>query len=403
MLPFSTEFPVIANQNRAAFLAEVIAWLRGNKASTVLSGGSEKELEGENAHIISTTGEELRIREIRENEKRVALGFRHDLPDADGRIWRTDGVLKAQGAGKHDLLRLRAHCRAARPGVKLEIPKKTYLIKALLKGGWGASDGEVQVSDEPIWLHDDERGIALASKVTNGDFARWLPVIYVSATDSGRWALSTNEIEKLAFDLGGMAHVVVEPSRRFSFELRDASGGRNVYSGAVGISVPGHGIVGRAFNAWHTPDSFVLLKELQRLVGIHRERMPVFGWDWSDLQELSLRKQRSGINQKSKPDDVDELFDELVKQLDEVKSERAMLAEQNGELKERLVAGSADGAIERAVRANFEELYPSEFWDRVRYAAQLCLDNAEVVGLDDRSIAMFTLLSKGQPSPTSKN
>lgn len=399
MLPFSTEFPVKANQNRAAFIAEIIAWLRGNTASTVLDDGSEKELEGENGHIVSANGEELRIREISDNGNRVALGFRHDLPDQEGRVWRTEGVLKSKGAGRDDLLRLRAQCRAVRPEARLETPKKTYLVKSLLKGEWGAFDGEVAVSDVPVWLRDDDSALQMAARITEAAFTRWLPVVYISATDQDRWALSVDEIEKLAFDLGGVAHVVVEPNRRFSFALRDISGGRNVYSGAVGITVPNRGIVARALMEWYPCDSDALVREIKRLIGIQRERMPVRGWDWSDLQELALRRQRNAVKTASTSNDLDELFDELYKQMEDLKAEKLTLADQNAELQGKLVDLSSQSAALAASGANIEEIYPGEISDRLRYAATLALGYAETNGLDKRSYAVFECFRDGATSP----
>ena len=92
MTVFATEFPVKSNVNRAAFVSEVIAWLRGMRDSSVLSSGSESDLDEENAVLRSSSGEELRVRELRQNDVWNAIGFRHDFPDGEGRLWRTEGV-----------------------------------------------------------------------------------------------------------------------------------------------------------------------------------------------------------------------------------------------------------------------------------------------------------------------
>ena len=399
MLPFSTEFPVRAGQSNAAFVAEVIAWLRGNRESTVLEHGSEKELEGQNAFLIAESGEELRLREISEDGQSIALGFRHDFPDREGRIWRTEGVLKRGGAGEHDFVRFRTQCRASQPGARLDTPKKPYLIKSLLKAGWGARDGEVEVSDNPIWLHDNEEGLRLAASVSNGTLTQWLPTVYISATDADSWALSQDEIEKLAYDLGGVAHVVVEPSRRFSFRLRDITAGRNVYSGAVGIFLPGSGMIGRLFIGLQMPDSRALMVALKNTVTTIRERMPARGWDWSELQEMSLRTQRLALAGASNSSDFDDLFNDYVKQLDELQCENKILMKQiiklQGEVAERAEKASQDRLLSRLC----EEVYPGEILDRLRYASRIAISNADAIGLDQRSKAVFEIVSATPPSP----
>ncbi|MGY6635620.1 MAG: hypothetical protein ACXIUO_00615 [Erythrobacter sp.] len=399
MLPFSTEFPVKSNQTSAAFVAEVIAWLRGNGASTVLGHGSEKELEGENAFLVGESGEELRFREIREGEHAIAVGFRHDFPDNEGRIWRTEGVLRRGGAGASDLVRFRTQCRAAQPGARLDVPKKPYLIKALLKNGWSASDGHVEVSDAPIWLHETEQGLQLAASLTEGTLTRWLPALYVSATDSDVWGLSETEIEKLAYDLGGVAHVVVEPNRRFSFKLRDLTAGRNVYSGAVGIALPGSGIVGRLFIGWQMPDSHSLVVALKNTVTALRERMPVKGWDWSDLQELSLRKQRNALQGAAEAKDIEELFDGYVKEIEEIKSDKRVLEVKIAELQAEISNKDEERDNGGNVLRLMPEIYPGEVLDRLRYAANLTLNNAEAIGLDRRTLCVLQKLAALPSSP----
>ena len=57
MIPFSTEFPVIPSDNRAAFVAEVVAWIRGMRHQTVLSKDSEAELDGANVGPVANAVE----------------------------------------------------------------------------------------------------------------------------------------------------------------------------------------------------------------------------------------------------------------------------------------------------------------------------------------------------------
>jgi hypothetical protein len=58
MFPFSTEFPVSPKENKATFIAEIIAWLRGSDYSTVLGAGADADLANENVHLQSPSGDE---------------------------------------------------------------------------------------------------------------------------------------------------------------------------------------------------------------------------------------------------------------------------------------------------------------------------------------------------------
>jgi hypothetical protein len=274
-------------------VAEVVAWIRSIEHQTVLSSKSEAELDGANVHIRSNIGEELRVRELRTGDDWTAIGIRLDLPDDLGRVWRTECVLKRGAAeGGQDLIRLRTQCIAAAPGARLDTPRKPYLIKALLKNGWGGRDQQFNVTDQPVWIENDDSGLASAKSVTQGEAAKWLPSVYVSATGVSSWLLSKREIEKLAYDLGGVAHVVVEPDRAFSFLLRDKTEGRNAYGGTVGLSVPGQGIVRRYYLGWQIEDGKELAAAIVAATSNLRSQMPAFGWDWTELQEQALRVQR---------------------------------------------------------------------------------------------------------------
>ncbi|MFT3688033.1 hypothetical protein [Paenirhodobacter sp.] len=248
MTPISTEFPVKPRAAYGAFVAEVIAWLRGTTYSTVLSEATDQELSGEYAHLTTASGEALRIRVLTEGDDWQAVGFRHDVRDQSGFEWRTEAVLRRKAvAGGEDLLRVRAQCIAAPDGKPLPTAKKPYLVKALLNAGWGGTDGVLEVSNAPHRLEADDDGLALAAAIVKGDASETLPIIYISSCDNSRHAFSENSMKTLAYELGGIAHVVIEPNRGFSFDLRDRIDGENVYGGGIGIALPKRGFTHRRY------------------------------------------------------------------------------------------------------------------------------------------------------------
>lgn len=388
MQPFSTEFPVKLPDNKAAFPSEVLIWLRGMRLSKVLTSASEHELDGENVYLIASSGEELRMRELNRAGDWVAIGFQHDIPDDQGRVWRTEAVLRRnENDSDQTLVRFRTQCLAKRPGAFLETPKKPYLVKALLKKHWGGVDGEIEVCDTPFWLEDDNDDLVLAKLILEGKATRWLPVIYVSATGNDEWLLTQDEIIKLAYDLGGVAHVVVEPSRDFSTRLKDASDGRNVYNGALGIAMPHHGFIRRFFLGRQFEEVTDIIEGIRDTATRLRGFMPSVGWDWADLQEHALRQNRTALRGAISQGDAEQLFDDFTKQLSDLQAENHRLTEQlNSQAVSDITKEEDDPGILRSVG---KEIYPGEVTDRIRLAAQTALSVVEANGIDNRTIAVW--------------
>ncbi|WP_152927758.1 hypothetical protein [Komagataeibacter europaeus] len=294
MRPFSTEFPVKSTMTRSDFISSVVTWLEGMQHSTVLHFGNIKDLDKESADFRSNTGEVLRVREFIANGDWQAIGFRYDYPDEEGRLWRTEGVLKQMGnKEKYNLVRFRSQCLAKVPEARLHTPKKPFLIKSLLKNGWGDKDKMLTISDQPFWLTNTPDSLKLAQSIVLGNATEWLPIVYISANNKNSWCLSQSDIKSLAYYLGGVAHIVVEPDRSFSFSLRDISNGRNVYDGAIGLSVPGQGIIKRYNIGWYIQDEKELLAKIKIAAGNIRSHLPSKGWDWTELQEQVLQALRT--------------------------------------------------------------------------------------------------------------
>ncbi|CUH63131.1 hypothetical protein TG4357_00494 [Thalassovita gelatinovora] len=388
MLPFSTEFPVLPSDNRAAFAAEVVAWLRGMQHQTVLSSKSEAELDGANVHVRSDTGEELRMRELQSSDGWSAVGVRHDFPDHVGRIWRTECVLKRAAAeGGQDLVRLKTQCIATTPGARLDTPRKPYLIKALLKNGWGGKDLQLAVSDQPVWLENNDEGLLLAKAATLGAATKWLPTVYISATGASSWVLSQPEIEKLAYDLGGIAHVVVEPDRAFSFDLREETEASNAYGGTLGLSAPGQGVVRRYYLGWQIQDGGELAAAVRIAVSNLRSQMPTFGWDWTELQEQALRAHRERERSRLTVAESEQLYLEEIENL----QDKIRTLEQQLSVGPAESVGTDEGefSTDNLVRRIGPEVYSGEISDRLRFAARTTLLVSDQIGLDGRSRAIL--------------
>ena len=385
MTHFATEFPVRQVPHPADFVAQATTWLRGIKDSSILMSQDVSETGGDIAHLRSPSGEELRWREFGRNGTSFeALGFRHDLPDVHGRLWRTEAVIRRNlFKDNQDLIRLRTQCIATRAGARLEVPRKPYLLKSILVDGWGGMDGLLEVSDKPHWLGGGEADLGLACAITLGRASTFLPVIYVSAIEDGVWLLSRSEIEKLSYDLGGVAHVVVEPSRAFSFDLRTISSGKNSYGGTLGVSLPGHGIVRKFYLGVLHATTPSLIAELVSFGASLRTQMPSNGWDWTDIQEEALKLQRRRDRNRVSVSELTDLYEE---EIDNLKDKINQLELKISELREKETR-----EIREPVRLDLifdevgPEIYNGEFLDRLRMMAKECMDRVDQIGLDNRS------------------
>ena len=391
MVTFATEFPVANGATRADFVAHVIAWLRGSKYSAVLEGIAAADFENESASLITPSGEELQMRELIGSDGLQAVGFRHDFPDSDGRLWRTEAVLSLRSEKQdHGILRLRTQCLARRAGARLEVPKKPYILKALLKDKMGGSDGDFIIQDRPIKLNQDTISLIIAENIFNGTATNYLPVIYISSVAKGRWIASAKEVEDLAYQLGGVAHVVVEPDRVFSLNLRARIEGRNAYGGAIAISVPGRGVIRRLLLGWDLRSVRDLLDVVLRVTVAARSLMPARGWEWTALQEQILRRYREQNRNRLSTKENEDLYRQEIENLSE------QITQLKQQLSERVIGADAEADRDdgRIITKNFAdqiggEIYVDEIADRVRLAIRIALEKADQIGLDERSRALF--------------
>ncbi|WJW75564.1 hypothetical protein QVG61_00285 [Thiohalobacter sp. IOR34] len=165
-----------------------------------------------------------------DSDENKVFGLRYSKLENDLR-WITD-IIGSKDDNKF-LISVQVSCDASNPGTFIPNPKKPYIVRQLLENIGGGSDGDLHVQDVPCSLKNDE--IDLAASLINGQSGLDLPVVYASSGGNNQPFVNA---EKLARWFAGMAHVVVEPNREFSFRLMHEVANRNAYGGAVGIYWP---------------------------------------------------------------------------------------------------------------------------------------------------------------------
>ena len=119
--------------------------------------------------------------------------------------------------------------------------KKPYIFKLISENIDCSYDGDIPLQSSPLRLSPAD--VQLATSIINGTCNFNIPCVYVSAKNDNSSAVNA---ESLAKHLFGMAHVILEPNRAFSFSLQSETDGRNAYNGAIGIYFPkgdGHFII----------------------------------------------------------------------------------------------------------------------------------------------------------------
>ena len=202
--------------------------------------------------------------------------------------------------------------------------------------------------------------------------------------------------------------MLVEPSRDFSFDLREETNARNVYGGTIGIFQQGRGVVRRFYLGGWIESAEELMRAVQDAVVALRSQMPATGWDWGDLLEQAARADRLEYRQRIKAT-KSEAQANAVRELDHlIEEEISPLKERIDEL-EKLLADERDQAQARTVQLDIQgarpfpqvgpEVYEGEAMDRLHLAVKLLLQFADINAqnpeeLDERTIAILKMFLK---------
>jgi len=227
MLTFKTQFPINSQKNIKDIVDVGRVWLSGSPHSTLSSimrsaGVIENEWSShsQNESIYFYIFEEENI-----------ASFRHENLDENGVRWVTEVASYKNNQGFWVSVQLSADSEL--PVERVDQGKRPYILKNIMRSIGGGMDGPLLVSDNPHYLGEDE--IELAANIITANAGCVMPIVYVSATNSNDPHIN---VEQMSHWLSGMAHVVVEPSRSFSFQLMGEVFGENAYGGAVAIYWP---------------------------------------------------------------------------------------------------------------------------------------------------------------------
>jgi hypothetical protein len=378
MADFSTCFPVSGGISNSSFSQLAVEWLRGIKKSQVLHKTKEQSFYDDDALIIAENGERFCLKSVA-NADVTAIGLQHEIPDGDGHIWRTECVLTRSSFGAW--VRVRSQCALVDANADIIQPTKPYLIKMMLRNGWVIDDMHHEIREDVHELRDSN--LNLAASIILGNEQTALPFIYVTLDENKKPLVSP---QRLAFDLGGVAHVYLEPSRIFSLNLMNIVEQKNPYAGTIAVCVPRKGVI-RKFYRRTSNDSYQqILSAIQLTIAQYNSSLSRdHAYDWQTLQEVQGRILRQEMENRLKTGSSNASADELKSYITafdqeiEAKNERIQLLESN--LQEALSELSLKDAPDNNLVARYvleainPQIYEGEASDRLRKLIEICLND----------------------------
>lgn len=162
------------------------------------------------------------------NSEMNMVAFRVSVVDELDELWTTDIAFKEDYHQVQIRLAREKQIISADYDRNFRLP---YFLKQLLRDNLGGFDGELQISDKPLFL--DDKNIKIIEDIINGKTSYSLPVIYVSHPfQEEEYHI---DVEELAKDMAGCAHVLVEQTSKTTAHLRMVTNDKNAYNGAIDI------------------------------------------------------------------------------------------------------------------------------------------------------------------------
>ena len=304
MLVWSTQIPILPSRTIDDLAGVCTKWITGSPHASWTTDQVPLTKEGETI-AADKHGQRIAVARTTDGGNEF-FGFQHHWRDDEHREWITEIV--GWRAQSRFLVGVHLECQTTGIGVRVPDPKKPYIVRQILEELGGDVDGEFEVTSEPRFLAESE--LDVAERVINGTTRHYLPVIYVSSTWRNCPAL---DVGKLAQWTGGMAHVVVEPSRSFSFTLARKVDRRNPYEGAISINWPAGGGPPSRFFPYRFGDP---VRYASAIAGILRRALagrradPRVTWDF--LREMQFRSRINQLKQAGTDG-----IDEYIKAFDE--------------------------------------------------------------------------------------
>lgn len=312
---FSTEFPLRRGTLQKDLLGECINWV-SDSPHTGFSPENLKELRGKNEFRISHESEILEF-DSTSTDRYDVCSLRY-TKRAESIQYVTTISFLTMLSTKEVWASIKVVCESVSIINELPPLKKPVLIIRLIDRFGGGLDGDLFLSHTPTTLNEDEDGYDLAEKIILGNIESRLPIVYVSCGYDFRHRVLT---ERFSRRLCGLAHVIIEPSRKFSHKIRRRCNSQNVYGGVIGVYWPGgQGVkIYRHDKEW-TPNIKDFEKEIVAdICNLLSKRMPLPECSWGGVKDI---KNKAAIERLRKDGATErELLDLYINEVEQYKQQ----------------------------------------------------------------------------------
>ena len=223
MAIFSTMFKVKKELTKDEMIRLALEWVNGSPHYDF----DQLSWDGNDLMEVKTDKQTFSI--ISSNDNHL-LAIRLENVDENNVIWTSDFVLEEGEDDNLLVVRLTRDAMDRESGITNKY-NRPRLMKTVLKKGYGGFDNGISIDGKPVTITSDN--IEMIEKIINGDSEYNLPVVFVTRRFSDNEAAL--DVEELAIDLAGVAHVMVEDDTHVTMELKERTNGENPFSGAVHI------------------------------------------------------------------------------------------------------------------------------------------------------------------------
>lgn len=372
MLSFATELPMRHEISIQEFVSAIRVWILGSP-HTGLSQDELADFTGDRKWSFEKNDERIEVLILKSPDEEAA-GIRYNSKDKRGILWTTSIVFHKNKSDAWARVEVSRQSKGTVPN--LPPAKKPIVVKTLMSDIGGSTDGMLRVRSTPHRLDDVD--VEIAAQMITGKADCHLPIVYVSA---GFHNDHNVDCDRLADDLLGMAHVVVEPNRNFSLRLKIDVDSENVYGGTIGVYWPDAAgrrsfFVGSHLKSPEEVRGAVVDEVTQALAN----RRALKRCTWSYVQEATSRQRIAELRESGSRelDEYIQTFDnELTAKEQELNSAEREIQRLQSEVslrREESRRSSARGLLQGGDERN---LYSQEIYGIVRTALEEARASAE--------------------------
>lgn len=282
---------------------------------------------------------------------------------APNAVWINDCIFLQEHGTKTLLIQL--NCNRLEFKTTLPVIHQPSIVRKFVESGLCRNDSSIPVTNYPLEI--DDTNFELCAKMMRNEADYTMPVVYVSCD---YWGATSIKAAYLARQLSGVAHVFVETNHDVAWKLRDATTGKNVHNGYIGVYFPGCEFCER-----FCLDDFEDTRAMGRAI-IHSvwraliNRVDSSVYNWNQIMTLQARQKMQKWQTTSRADrDALEKFisffdsgtDELKKKVSDLNEQNARLRAQVESMRVAIQSSKEDSGFYKM--GSEHDLYPGEHND----------------------------------------